>query len=66
MRRPRGLTWLTLALVGALVIPPAPVLAALPFCGDVQLVWARGTGQPLGDDENFDLINPDIYVRGPF
>lgn len=60
MRRPRGLTWLTLALLGALVIPPAPVLAALPFCGDVQLVWARGAGQPLDDDDNFDLIDGEL------
>lgn len=60
MRRPRRLTWLTLTVLGALVIPPTSVLAALPFCGDVQLVWARGAGQPLGDDNNFDRISSEL------
>jgi hypothetical protein len=60
MRRRRGLTGLTLALIGALAIPPAPVLAALPFCGDVQLVWARGAGQELSDLNNFQRIAAEL------
>jgi hypothetical protein len=49
-----------LVLVGALVVPPAPVLAAEPFCGDVQLVWARGAGQPINDPDNFQRISAEL------
>lgn len=53
MGRSRSLTWMILAVVSALVVPPSPVRAAEPFCGDVQFIWARGTGQGPGDPDNF-------------
>lgn len=53
-----GLLSLVTAL--SLALPANPVAAAEPFCGDVQLVWAGGTGRDIADDPQFQFLNREL------
>ena len=62
--RIRGtMSTLTLTILAALIVAPAPVLAADPACSDVQLVYARGTDVPLANDPEYATIRANLTDR---
>lgn len=63
MRRVRFGHVLCLLLALALTIPASPAAAEPPSpCGDVQLIWARGSNrQP--DDNEFGRVDADLRSR---
>lgn len=59
---------LVAALIGTQMITPLPAQAVQdPFCGDVQLIWARGTGVPIGNgntDVQFEAVDTNLRGNG--
>lgn len=53
---------LAVGLVAVLVVgmPADRANAAEPFCGDVQLVWAGGTGCDIADGPQFTFLNREL------
>ena len=64
--RPRAwATFILAALLAGFAVPPTVVRAAVEPCGDVQVIWARGSGAVVNADPQFnqfygsDLTGPN-------